>query len=89
MWNLKINDANKLIYKTETGLQTQRMNLWLQGRRMRGSDTQGVWDGHVYIAIFKTDNQQGPTVQDMELCSVLYSSLEKDLGEKGYMYMYG
>ena len=24
----------------------------------------------------------------MELCSMLYSSLEKGLGEKGYMYMY-
>ena len=22
----------------------------------------GVWDGHVYAAIFKMDNQQGPTV---------------------------
>ena len=22
----------------------------------------GVWDGHVYIAMFKMDNQQGPTV---------------------------
>ena len=22
----------------------------------------GVWDGHVHTAIFKIDNQQGPTV---------------------------
>ena len=24
-------------------------------------DSQGVWDGHVHTAIFKMDNQQGPT----------------------------
>ena len=29
---------------------------------MRERDDQGVWDGHVPTAIFKTDNQQGPTV---------------------------
>ena len=23
---------------------------------------QGVWDGHAHTAIFKIDNQQGPTV---------------------------
>ena len=28
------------------------------GRR----DSQGIWDGHGHIAIFETDNQQGPTV---------------------------
>ena len=25
-----------------------------------GRDSQGVWEGHVHTAIFKTDNQQGP-----------------------------
>ena len=30
-------------------------------------DTQGVWDGPVYTAVFKMDNQRGPTVQHMEL----------------------
>ena len=29
--NLKRNDTNELIYKTETDSQTQRMNLWLPG----------------------------------------------------------
>ena len=33
-------------------------------------------DGHVYTAIFKTDNQQGPTAEHMEICSTLYSSLD-------------
>ena len=50
-WNLKRNDANELTK------QRQSMNLWLLG----GRDSQGVWDGHVYTAIFKMDNQQEPT----------------------------
>ena len=32
-----------------------------------GRDSQGVWDGHVYSAILKMDNQKGPAVQHMEL----------------------
>ena len=27
-----------------------------------GRNSLGVWDGHVHTAIFKMDNQQGPTV---------------------------
>ena len=29
MWNLKRNDTNEFIYKTETDSQTLRMSLWL------------------------------------------------------------
>ena len=36
-----------------------------------GKGQLGSLGGHVNTAIFKTDNQQGPTVQDMELCSIL------------------
>ena len=32
MWNLKRDDTNELIYKTETESQTQGTNLWLPGR---------------------------------------------------------
>ena len=39
------------------------MHLWLLG----GSNSQGVWEGHVDTVMFKTDNQQGPTVQRMDL----------------------
>ena len=28
MWNLKKNDTNELIYKTEIDSQTQKTNLW-------------------------------------------------------------
>ena len=40
-----------------------------------GKDNQGVWDGHIHTAIFKMDNQ-GPTVQHRELCSMLCGSLD-------------
>ena len=28
MWNLKKNDTNELVYKTETDPQMQKTNLW-------------------------------------------------------------
>ena len=34
------------------------MKLWLLG----GRDRLGVYDKHVHTALFKIDNQQGPTV---------------------------
>ena len=27
-----------------------------------GRKREGVWDGHVHSAMFKMDNQQGPTI---------------------------
>ena len=78
--NLERNDANEHIYKIETDLQTQKMNLWLQrsGGGMTGRrDSQGVRNGHVHTALLKMNNQQGPTVQHKELCSMLHRSLEK------------
>ena len=30
-----------------------------------------VWDGHVHTAIFKMDNEQGPTLEQRELCSLI------------------
>ena len=31
-------------------------------KALGGRDREGVWDGQVHTAIFKIDNQQGPTV---------------------------
>ena len=31
--------------------------------RMRGRDSEGVWDGHGHTAMCKIDNQQGPTIE--------------------------
>ena len=64
------------------------MNLWLPEGRMMERESWGVQDGHVLIAVLKMDNQHGPTVYHMELCSVL-CGWEGSLGENGYMYMYG
>ena len=61
MRNLKRNNTNEPIYRTETDSQTQRTDLRLLGGKVRRRDSQGVWDGHVYTAVFKMDNQQGPT----------------------------
>jgi len=33
MWNLKKNDTNELIFRTETDSQTQRTDLWLPRER--------------------------------------------------------
>ena len=44
--------------------------------KMRGRDSWGVWDGHEHTAIFKMDNQQGPTLLYKELCLVLCGSLD-------------
>ena len=43
VWNLKKNDTNELIYKTEIDPQTQKTNLWLpKGNGGRGKLR--VWD---------------------------------------------
>ena len=74
MWTLKRNDTNELIYKTErlTDLENELMvaGEWEMGVRDLGS-----LDGQVHTTILQVDNQQGPTVQHMELCSMLCGSL--------------
>ena len=45
--------------------QIHRLIEWTyscQGDRKGERNSYGIWDGHVHIAIFKMDNQQGPTV---------------------------
>ena len=41
------------------------------GRRARVGD----WDWHVHTAIYKADNQQGPTASYRELYSILCNNL--------------
>ena len=54
----------------------------------RERDSQGVWDRHVHTAIFKMDNQQGPTVQHRVLSNVMWQNgWEGSLGENGYTYV--
>ena len=49
-----------------------------------GGKRQGVWDGHVHTAIFKMDNEQGPSVEPRELCSMLRGGLDgRGVGGEG------
>ena len=93
MQNLKRNYVNELIYKskpfyfrTETDLDNQLMVA--RGQKMGGRDSQGVWDGHVHTAILKMDNHQGPTVQHIELCSMVCGSLDGGEFRGEWIYVY-
>ena len=55
-------DTNELIYKTETDLQISRTILGLPKGKGGGRDKSGAWDEHTHTTMYKTDNQQGPTV---------------------------
>ena len=72
MESLKRNATNELIYKTEKDSDSE--NEFKVAKEEGLGNRQGVWDGHVHTAVFKTDNQQGPTVQHRELCSMLCGS---------------
>ena len=41
---------------------------------MRGRESYGVWDQHGHADIVKVNSQQGPTVQHVELCTMLNGS---------------
>ena len=57
------NYPDELIYRTETDSEKELMSPG-------GRDRLRVWDWHVHTAIFKVDNQQGPTVHHKDLCSI-------------------
>jgi len=46
------------------------------GGKMEERHSLGTWDRQVHTATFKMDNQKEPTVEHMELCSVLCGNLE-------------
>ena len=46
----------------ETKLEVSPMLVGGVGGMIGKRDSSGVWDGHLHTAIFKMDNQQGPTV---------------------------
>ena len=53
-----------------------------------GGKQQGVWDGHVHTAIFKTDKQQGPTAHRTAQC-YMAGWMGGEFRENRYLYMYG
>ena len=47
-------------------------------------------NGHIHVAIFKMDNQQGPTVEHRTLLNVMQRpGGDGRLGKNEYVYMYG
>ena len=44
MWNLIRNDANELIYKTETDSQILKSNMIAKGKNLGEIDKLGDWD---------------------------------------------
>ena len=64
------------LLKNRIRLTLKRMNLWLSVGRTGERDSLGVWDGYVHTATFEMENQQGPTVERREPCSVLCGSLD-------------
>ena len=53
-------------------------------------DYQGVWGGHVYTAIYKMKNQQGPAVYSTGNSAQCYVAawMGGEFGENGCMCMY-
>ena len=72
MWNLNRNDTNELTkQKKSHRFRKQANGCWGEGR------VREFGEGWVHAAIFKIDNQQGPTVQHRELYSILCGSLDE------------
>ena len=60
--------------------QTHRLKEWTygyQGGSVGGRDKLGVCDWHIHTSIFKIDNQQRPTVQHRERCSIFCNNLNQ------------
>ena len=82
MWNLKINDTNELVYKTERE-RFREGTYSFQGKDGK-RDSQEVWDGRVHTAIFKMDSKQRPTVQLMELAQCYLAAwMGREFGRRG------
>ena len=58
-------------YKTETDSLTEQTYGYQWGRVAERI----VRDWHVHTAVFRSYNQEGPTIQHKELCSILPNSL--------------
>ena len=83
MWNLKKNDTNKLIYKTEsrfTDIENKLMVTKEKGGGEGGIRSLGLRDTHYYIK----NKQQGPTGKYIQYLVMTYNG--KECG-KEYLYI--
>ena len=60
--NLKKNNTNEFIYKTETDSETLKTNSCLQKGTGCVDGCIGVWDWHMHTIICVMDGQQGPAI---------------------------
>ena len=72
-----------LLDSTGNSAQYSVITLWFPG----GRDSQGVWDGHGLTPVFNTENQQGPAVQHIRLCSMSGGSLGLNPGLLHYRWV--
>ena len=61
-------------------------NELLAARVEAGTDSGGVWEGHVHTALFKMENQRRPT--RILLSVMCQPGWDGVLGKNGYMHIY-
>ena len=64
-----------LLTKQKQSYRCRKHTYGYQRGNVRGRDKSGAWDEHTDTTIYKTDNQQGPTVQHRELYSIFCDNL--------------
>ena len=69
------DDANELIYKTETLTDLREWTYVYQRRTGGGRDKLGVRDSHMPATTYEIDNQQGSTVEHKKLYSLFSNKL--------------
>ena len=87
MQNLKRNDTNELIYKTES--DSQRTNLRCHGGRIGGRD--GELGIHMYTLLhLKWISTRSYCIAHGTLLNLMWQARwQESLGENEYMYLYG
>ena len=63
------------LYTRQKQTQTHSKQTYGYQRGKETSDKLGVWNEQIHTTIYKTDNQQGPTVQHREPYSMFCKNL--------------
>ena len=84
----KKNDTNELTYKQKQTHRHGKQTYGHQRGKVGGRDKLGVWDWHVYTAIFKIDNQQGPTYSTGNYIQYLIITYNGKESKTEYMHIY-
>ena len=74
MWNLKYDDTNGLVYKTERDSQTEIKFIVIK-RERQGTDELRIQDQKIKTTTYKTDKQQGPAVQHKDVYLISFNNL--------------